>query len=103
MRLFHHLGLGVWSFLAYPAVGLVDSARGQGPWRIVVGLQEGVSSLVGNTVFGISNAWAKASDGFRQVSKTARKDLTLMYLPALPSDLEPHEDFACLCFKSCSP
>lgn len=67
VRFFHHLGLGVWSFLAYPAVGLVDSARGQGPWRFVIGLKEGVSSLLGNTIFALSNAAAKTSAAMRQV------------------------------------
>lgn len=67
MRLFHHLGLGVWSFLAYPAVGLVDSARGRGSLRLLIGLQEGFKSLVGNFVFAISNATAKASAALRQV------------------------------------
>lgn len=67
VRLFHHLGLGVWSFLAYPAVGLVDSARGRGPWRIIAGVQEGCSSLIGNVVFAISNATAKGSAALRQV------------------------------------
>ncbi|KAK9798969.1 hypothetical protein WJX73_003190 [Symbiochloris irregularis] len=74
VRLFHHLGLGVWSFLAYPAVGLVDTARGQGPWRIIVGLQEGFSSLLGNIVFAISNATAKTSAAMRRPLQALRLD-----------------------------
>ena len=80
VRLFHHLGLGVWSFLAHPAVGLVDSARGRGPLRFVVGLQEGFSSLVGNFVFAISNATAKASAAMRQVMPV---DAALLIGPGL--------------------
>lgn len=33
-RLLHHLGLGVWSFLAEPAAGLLRTTRGGGIRRL---------------------------------------------------------------------
>ena len=67
MSIFHHLGLGFWSFLANPAAGLVGGARGQGGQRIVQGFTGGVQSLLGNTVFAFSNATAKAAGSARKV------------------------------------
>ena len=69
MSIFHHLGLGFWSFLANPAAGLVGGARGQGGQRIVQGFMGGVQSLLGNTVFAFSNATAKAAGSARKVPR----------------------------------
>ena len=50
VRMIHHLGLGVWAFLASPAAGLVASARG----------------LLAHVVFAVSNASAKWSGAMRK-------------------------------------
>lgn len=68
VSIFHHLGLGFWSFLSHPAAGLVESARGQGPQRIAAGFAGGLQSLVSNTIFAFSSAAAKASGSARKVS-----------------------------------
>ena len=75
MRLFHHLGLGVWAFLAQPAAGLVDTARGAGPLRFLRSLVEGCEALLSNTLFALSNATAKASTALRKVCRL-RHDTT---------------------------
>ena len=67
MSLFHHLGLGFWSFLVNPAAGLVESAQGKGPQRIAVGFVEGFHSLIANIVYAFSNATVKASTSARKV------------------------------------
>lgn len=67
MSIFHHLGLGFWSFLANPAAGLVGGVRGQGGQRIVQGFTGGIQSLLGNTVFAFSNATAKAAGSAQKV------------------------------------
>lgn len=67
VRLFHHLGLGVWAFLAQPAAGFVDSARGAGPLRFFSSLAAGFQDLVNNTIFALSNATAKATAALRKV------------------------------------
>ena len=67
MRLFHHLGLGVWAFLASPAAGLMQGARGRGPQHLAAGFAAGLRGLLGNTVFGLSNATAKMSGAARKV------------------------------------
>ena len=66
-RLIHHLGLGVWSFLASPASGLVEGARRGAPERIAAGVVDGTRSLVTNTVYAFSNATAKMSGTARKV------------------------------------
>ena len=63
----HHLGLGVWAFLASPAAGLVASARGRGPLRFAMGLVDGFRGLLAHVVFAISNAAAKWSGAARKV------------------------------------
>ena len=68
MRLFHHLGLGVWAFLAQPAAGFVDSARGAGPLRFFSSLAAGCQDLINNTLFALSNATAKATAALRKVT-----------------------------------
>lgn len=68
VSLFHHLGLGFWSFLANPAAGLVESAQGKGPQRIAVGFVEGLRGLAANIVYAFSNATVKASSSARKVS-----------------------------------
>lgn len=67
MRLFHHLGAGVWSFLASPAAGLVEGARGRAPERFAAGLAAGLRGLLSNTVYAFSNATAKMSGAARKV------------------------------------
>jgi hypothetical protein len=62
----HHLGLGVWAFLASPAAGLVASARGRGPLRFATGLADGVRGLLAHVVFAVSNASAKWSGAMRK-------------------------------------
>lgn len=66
MRLIHHLGLGVWSFLASPAAGLVESARSRGPQPFAAGVVSGTQSLLSNLVFAFSNATAKMSGAARK-------------------------------------
>ena len=66
-RLIHHLGLGVWSFLASPASGLVEGARRGAPERIAAGVVDGTRSLITNTVYAFSNATAKMSGTARKV------------------------------------
>jgi hypothetical protein len=61
------LGLGVWSFLAGPAAGLRDSARGRAPQRLAAGIALGLRGLVSNIVYGFSNATAKMSGAARKV------------------------------------
>lgn len=61
IRLVHHLRLGVWSFLATPAAGLVESAREWGPRAFLLALQQGTTQLLANVVFAFSNATTKAS------------------------------------------
>ena len=67
VRLFHHLGAGVWSFLASPAAGLVEGARGRAPQRLAAGIAAGLRGLLSNTVYGFSNATAKMSGAARKV------------------------------------
>ena len=66
VRMIHHLGLGVWAFLASPAAGLVASARGRGPLRLAMGLVDGFRGLLAHVVFAISNAAAKWSGAARK-------------------------------------
>ena len=66
-RLIHHLGLGVWSFLASPASGLVEGARRGAPERIAAGMLDGTRGLITNTVYAFSNATAKMSGAARKV------------------------------------
>ncbi|PSC70464.1 Methionine gamma-lyase isoform A [Micractinium conductrix] len=77
VRLFHHLGLGVWAFLASPAAGLVESARQRGPRQFLWGVASGTRGLFQNVVFALSNAATKGSTA-------ARKAITAMGLDRLP-------------------
>ena len=70
-RLIHHLGLGVWSFLASPASGLVEGARRGAPERIAAGMLDGTRGLITNTVYAFSNATAKMSGTARKVRAVA--------------------------------
>jgi hypothetical protein len=72
VRLVHHLGLGVWSFLASPAAGLVQSARGRGPRHLFAGVWSGTAALLRNVIFALSNATAKASGAARKASDRLR-------------------------------
>ncbi len=73
-RLIHHLGLGVWSFLASPASGLVEGARRGAPERIAAGMLDGTRSLITNTIYAFSNATAKMSSTARKVRVMASKN-----------------------------
>lgn len=70
-RLIHHLGLGVWSFLASPASGLVEGARSGAPERIAAGMLDGTRGLITNTVYAFSNATAKMTGTARKVCAVA--------------------------------
>ncbi|KAK2078489.1 hypothetical protein QBZ16_003329 [Prototheca wickerhamii] len=61
IRLVHHLGLGVWAFLATPAVGLVESAKGGRPTHLVRGLLEGPRQAATHFAYALSNAATKAT------------------------------------------
>lgn len=60
-RLLHHLGLGVWSFVAEPTAGLLEGARGHGFAAFLKGVRSGTSALINNTIFAFSNATTKMS------------------------------------------
>lgn len=62
----HHLNLGVWSFLAEPAAGLLSTARGGGLGRLPEGLIAGSAALAANTLFAFSNAAAKLLHSWRR-------------------------------------
>ncbi len=66
VRMVHHLGFGLYSFLMQPAAGLVGSARGQGLSAIARGLEDGVKGLVSNVIIAVTNATAKASSQGRR-------------------------------------
>eukprot|EP00210_Caulerpa_lentillifera_P003740 g3573.t1 len=82
MGLLHHLGLGVWSLFANPAYTLSQS-NADLPRRLLIGFQSGITSLVSNVVYGVSNAIAK-------ISSAARNGLIVfgMQTPEIESDLE---------------
>ena len=64
----HHLGLGVWSFLASPAQGLKESTQGGGlnlP-RLLDGFVEGCSSLASNVALAVSTATSKTTETARR-------------------------------------
>jgi len=65
-RLLHHLNLGVWSFLAEPAAGLLSTARGGGLARLPEGVIAGSTALAANTLFAFSNAAAKLLHSWRR-------------------------------------
>ncbi len=74
----HHLGLGIWSFLASPAQGLRESTQGGGlnlP-RLINGFAEGSRSLTSNVVLAVSTATSKTT-------ATARRGLISMGLDKL--------------------
>ncbi|KAK9859292.1 hypothetical protein WJX84_004797 [Apatococcus fuscideae] len=65
MRVVHHLGFGLYSFLMQPAAGFVSS-RQQGLSAILHGLEEGVKALVSNVIIAVTNATAKATSQGRR-------------------------------------
>ena len=65
MRMVHHLGFGLYSFLMQPAAGFVSS-REQGLSAILHGLEEGIKALVSNVIIAITNATAKATSQGRR-------------------------------------
>ena len=78
LSVIHHLGLGVWSFLASPAQGLKESTQGGGlnlP-RLLDGLLEGCSSLASNVALAVSTATSKTTE-------TARRGLISLGLDKL--------------------
>lgn len=66
IRLVHHLGLGVWSVLASPAAGLVESARSRGPAQLLLGLAEGPRAAAAHFAFALSNAAGKTTAAARK-------------------------------------
>ena len=78
LSVIHHLGLGVWSFLASPAQGLKESTQGGGlnlP-RLLDGFVEGCSSLASNVALAVSTATSKTTE-------TARRGLISLGLDKL--------------------
>lgn len=85
-RLIHHLGLGVWSFLASPASGLVEGARRGAPERIAAGMLDGTRGLITNTVYAFSNATAKMSGAARKV-----RSVRVAHLTSIPGHMRAQE------------
>lgn len=68
MSVLHHLGLGVWSFLASPALGIVESTQGGGlnlP-RLLGGFVQGCHSLTNSILLAITTSTAKAASATRR-------------------------------------
>jgi len=61
MALLHHVGLGFWQFVSFPAVGLFESVKNMGPEGLVMGFVSGTKGLLQNVLFAVSNATTKAS------------------------------------------
>lgn len=103
----HHLGLGVWSFLASPAQGLKESTQGGGlnlP-RLLDGFVEGSRSLASNVALAASTATSKTTETARRglVSlglgldnleapghKTGQNAHPLLVPPPAPSSAKQH-------------
>ncbi len=106
VRLFHHLGAGVWSFLASPAAGLVEGARGRAPQRLAAGIAAGLRGLLSNTVYGFSNATAKMSGAARKVRISIALLLSCglrwYYLAHILTGVQIHRGVMVLAFKATS-
>lgn len=67
LRLVHHLGAGVYTFVSAPAAGLLDGAQGGSLARVVEGLALGTQGLLLHCVYAVSNATAKMSIAARKM------------------------------------
>lgn len=67
VALVQHLGMGVWSFLSAPAVGLVRSARHRILGHFWVACVNGTRALLVNVAYAVSNAATKAARATRKV------------------------------------
>lgn len=68
MSVLHHLGLGVWSFLASPAQGIIESTQGGGfnlP-RLLSGFVQGCHSLTNNVVLAFTTSTVKIASAVRR-------------------------------------
>lgn len=68
MSVLHHLGLGVWSFLASPAQGIMESTQGGGlnlP-RLLGGFVQGCHSLTNNVLLAFTTSTAKTASAVRR-------------------------------------
>ena len=94
LSVLHHLGLGVWSFLASPAQGLKESTQGGGlnlP-RLIDGFVEGSRSLASNVALAVSTATSKTTE-------TARRGLISLGLDKLEATGGVHNGFTMLGMK----
>jgi hypothetical protein len=66
MATIHHIGLGFWEFISFPATGLVQSCRTFSPTDFVLGCVQGTKGLLQNVLFAVSNATTKASSAARK-------------------------------------
>ena len=68
MSVLHHLGLGVWSFLASPAQGIMESTQGGGlnlP-RLLGGFVQGCHSLTNSVILAFTTSTAKIASAVRR-------------------------------------
>lgn len=61
LALLHHITLGFWEFLSFPAMGMIESATNLTPSGIILGFVQGTKGLLQNVLFAVSNAATKAS------------------------------------------
>ena len=66
VTLLQYVGAGVWTFVAAPAEGLLESARSLGPRQFLLGVLRGTTGLLQNVVFAVSNAATKAAGAARK-------------------------------------
>ncbi|KAL6783764.1 hypothetical protein ACKKBF_B05705 [Auxenochlorella protothecoides x Auxenochlorella symbiontica] len=88
IRLVHHLGLGVWSVLASPAAGLVESARSRGPAQLLLGLAEGPRAAAAHFAFALSNAAGKTTAAARKAMSALGLDRYTAEYPHRPRRVE---------------
>ena len=68
MSVLHHLGLGVWSFLASPAQGIIDSTQG-GTFnlaRLLGGFLEGCHNLTSSIILAFTDSTVKTAGAVRR-------------------------------------
>lgn len=68
MSVLHHLGLGVWSFLASPAQGIIDSTQG-GTFnvaRLLGGFVEGCHNLTSSIILAFTTSTVKTASAMRR-------------------------------------
>ncbi|KFM26705.1 Methionine gamma-lyase [Auxenochlorella protothecoides] len=88
IRLVHHLGLGVWSVLASPAAGLVESARSRAPAQLLLGLAEGPRAAAAHFAFALSNAAGKTTAAARKAMSALGLDRYTAEYPHRPRRVE---------------